>query len=173
MPVHICESHISPAEAECALGVLDTEQVEHGCVQVMDVPLVFDRFVSKVIGFSNTCSAFDPASSHPDGEAEWIMVPSVGSLSKRGTAKFSGPYNKGFIEHAPGFKILNQPGDRLVDGHAVFIVPIHQILVLVPAVSVASGAGQFDEAHAPLDQTASDEALFAKGLVFLKVESNP
>ena len=92
------------------------------------------------------------------------MIAPIGSLSERGTAKLSGPYDEGFIEHASGFEILNQPGDRLVDGQAVLVVPVYQVFVLVPTIPVATGAGKFDEANAAFDQTAGNEALFAKGL---------
>ena len=149
--VHIRKTHISSTKTEGALGMLDSQQVEHSRMQVMDIPFVFDRLVPKVIRPAHTRTTLDPATRHPDGKAKWIVIAPISSLSERGTAKLSGPYDKGFIEHASGFEILNQPGDRLVDGQAVLVVPVHQVFVLVPSIPVATGAGQFDEANTPFD----------------------
>jgi len=103
-------------------------------------------------------------SSHPNRKAKRIVVTTITTLSKWRSAKFSGPNDEGGVEQAESTKIGNQASDGLIDGLAIFSVTIDELIMLVPAVAVSTGAGQFDESHSPFDKTASEETLQAEGL---------
>lgn len=165
----ISEAHVSRGEAEGALGVIEPEDVEHGGVEVMDLDLVLDRLVSPVVGAAIGKPRFDAAAGHPGGEAEGVVVATVAALGEGGAAKFAGPDHERFVEQSELFEVGDEGSDRLVDGLAVLVVPVDEIIVLVPAIAISPGAGEFDEADATLDEAAGEEALAAEDLGLIEV----
>src|SRR5690606_26089722 len=72
-------------------------------------------------------------------------------------------------EQAAATEVLDERGDGLVDGLAILAMAVEEIAVLVPAVAVAAGAGQLDEAHPALDEAAGEEALQTEDLGVLEI----
>ena len=60
------------------------------------------------------------------------------------------------------FEVGDEGGDWLVDGAGVLFVAVFDVAVLVPAVAVAAGGGEFDEADAAFDEAAGEQALGAE-----------
>ncbi len=97
-------------------------------------------------------------------EAEGIVIAAVGPLGHRRAAELAAPDDQRRLEQAAGLQVLEQAGDRLVDGAGVVLVAGLQVGVLVPAVGADVGTEQLDEAHAPLDQPPGEQAFAGEDL---------
>ena len=97
------------------------------------------------------------------------MVAAVSALGEGGAAEFAGPDDEGLVENAQFFQVGDEGGDRLIDGFTIFIVTIDEVVVLVPAIAVATGASEFDEANPAFDEAASEEALSAEGFGLIEI----
>jgi hypothetical protein len=58
----IGETHVSAAEADSELFVVEAEQVKHRGVQVVHLDLVFHRVVAQLVGLAKVHPALDAAS---------------------------------------------------------------------------------------------------------------
>ena len=96
-------------------GVIEAEEAEDGCVDVVDVHLVFRRIKAEVVGGADGLATFDSASGHPHGEASGVVVPSIAFFAHRGTAEFATPDDEGFVEEAALFEVGDEADDGLVD----------------------------------------------------------
>lgn len=63
--LHAGEALVEALEFKGELGVVDTETVKDGCIEVADVDGVFENVVAVIIGFSVLEAAFDASSGHP------------------------------------------------------------------------------------------------------------
>src|SRR6516225_300689 len=66
--VHIGQTHIAAAEAVGQALVIDAEQMQQSCVQVVHLYLVFDREVAVFIGGPVNGARLDAAPRQPDRE---------------------------------------------------------------------------------------------------------
>lgn len=167
--VDVSEAHVSRGEAEGALGVVDAEEVEHGGVEIVDLDFVFYGLVAPVVGCSVANPRLDAAAGHPGGKAEGVVIAPVSALGEGSASEFAGPDDERFVEKAEFFQIGDQGGDRLIDGFAVFTVTIDEIVVLVPAIAIAAGAGEFNEADAALHKASGEETLAAKSFGLIEI----
>jgi hypothetical protein len=75
--VDICETVIAALEAVGEAGVIDSQEVEGGGVEIVDVDRISGDVVTEVVGFSMDVSAFDARPGHPDAEAAGMVVAAV------------------------------------------------------------------------------------------------
>ena len=58
------------------------------------------------------------------------------------SSKFASAENEGFLQHAPGFKVMEKGCNGLVHGIGIAVMPFFKTSVLVPEITVArSGMG--------------------------------
>ena len=74
MAVYVGEAILATLKLERQSFVVQSEQVEQGSMQIMHVDLVFGGLIAIGVGGAVADAMFDPASSQPDGEAEWIVI---------------------------------------------------------------------------------------------------
>ena len=74
MAVHIRETTFGSVLSVGKLFMIQSQQVKYGGMEVVDVDLVLDRFVSKFICGSECKRRFDAGSHQPGGEALDVMV---------------------------------------------------------------------------------------------------
>ena len=96
----IGEAHVAATPAHGEAFVVDADQVQHGGVEVVDFDLVLNGSVAPFIGGTIGHAAFDASAGHPDGKALGIVIATIRSLGKGGTAEFAGKNQQGFIEQA-------------------------------------------------------------------------
>ena len=75
--IQIRQAHVPAPEAIRELFVIETEQVQHGGVPVVDMDFAGDGFVAVFVGFTVGDTTFDAAAGHPEGVAFVIVVASV------------------------------------------------------------------------------------------------
>ena len=72
--VNIRQSEIASSVAERELFVIEAEEMEDGCVQIVDVNFVGDGLETKFVGRTMNHAAFDPAASEPHGKAIGVVI---------------------------------------------------------------------------------------------------
>lgn len=127
MSMHIGQAVVPSLELVGEFLVIDSEEVEKGRLEVVNVDTVFGDVEADVIAGTVGHAGFDSAACHPDGEGVRVMIPPptraivVSALKKRSTPKLATPDDKGGIEHATLLQILKQSGRGLVGGFTLFV----------------------------------------------------
>ena len=86
---HVGEPPVSSLKEKGLSPVIQTEQREHGGMQVVDVDLIFHSPHSQIVRGSNDFTTLDSSPSQPAGEAVGVVISTPGSLHKGGSAEFS------------------------------------------------------------------------------------
>ena len=88
--------------------MIDTQGVEHGRVEVVDVDRVFKNVVGEVVGFADGLAGFDAAAGEPKAVAAGMVVAAEAgfgdfALAVGGATEFAAPDNEGVVEEAALF----------------------------------------------------------------------
>ena len=83
--------------------MFDAKQVKHRCVEIVNFVTIFYCAISEVICPTDIYTAFHTAASHPHGEAEWIVITTVGALCKWRAPEFTAPNHQRRIEEPRSF----------------------------------------------------------------------
>ena len=85
-------------------GVIETEQLQHRGVQVVDVHLVFCDVEAQLVGLPDPGSGLDSAAGHPHGECVRMMIAAVGAaLHHRSPAEFAAPDHQRIVQQSALF----------------------------------------------------------------------
>ena len=112
MAVDIRQSAVDAVGSECQFCVIDSEQLQHGRVNVIDLCRVIAicgllaPFVTRPV----TDSPLDSTSRQPVCEDERIVVTSPAPLRAGHPTKLGGPENDGVVKQAALLQVLNQRG---------------------------------------------------------------
>ena len=110
-----------PLSLESGGGVFDTEEVEHGGVEVVHFDPVFDGFVAPFVSGAVDGAGFDASSGKPDGVAVLVVVAAILALGKGSAAKLAGfEDNEGVVEHAPLFEVIDKAAMGWSTARALF-----------------------------------------------------
>ncbi len=92
--VHIREPTIDSVVSEREPFVIQTKQVQNGCVQIVDRQLVLHGFDAQFIGRAVTDTRPDASTSQKRCETVWIVISAFGALLKnRHSAELCAPDN--------------------------------------------------------------------------------
>jgi hypothetical protein len=141
--------------------VIDAHQVQHGCIEIMDVNGVLYDVVGVVVGFTDRCAFFHTCSGEPDGEAAGMVVAAIILLGQcalrvHGAAKLPAPDDERILEQAAPLQVLDERCGRLVGVVALGFDAVNAVGVLVPAAAI-----ELNEAHAALGQPPGKNAMAA------------
>ena len=157
--MHIGKTEVSPLIAVCQAGVVDTQEMQGGGVEVVNMHGILDDIVTEVVGFTEHVTAFDAGTGHPDTKATRMMVPTVIisseiSLGKDGPSELPTPDDESVFEQAAFFQFQHQSGARLIDIVALALDAAGQVVVLIPAAMI-----ELDEAHPALCETSCENTV--------------
>ena len=135
--------------------MVEPEQVEQGCVQVVDVDAAFDHVEAELVGSTQGDARLDAAAGQPHGESVRVVVAAVvpAPLDHRRAAELATPDHQGVLEHPALLEVLDQPGARPVGVLAVLLEVLDEVAVLVPGFME-----DLDEPDAPLGQPTGQQA---------------
>ena len=120
--MHICETEVSSLISVGEAFVIETEKMEQGGVQVVNVDRIDRDVEAKIIGLTVNVSSLDATACQPHGEAPIVVVASVVSpLDHRCAPEFSAPDDERVFQHATAFQVHHQGGSTLVGVLAVFL----------------------------------------------------
>ena len=135
--MNIGQTEITPRMTVGKFFMVESQQMQHRCVQVVDVHLVDDSLKAKFVGFPVGHTTFDSTTGHPHCEAVMIVV-STGSVLRCGCAtEFAAPHNQRVVEQASLFEIVEQGRYRLIDIPAEFWDLFVVIGMSVPGLSIS------------------------------------
>ena len=157
--MNIGEPVVAALVAHGEAGVVQTQQVENGGVEVVDMHRVRDDIVGKVIRLADDRAALDPAAGEPEREAARVMITPVirrGELPLRidAPAEFAAPNHHGVLQQSALLQVLDKGGAWLVGVVALGADVAGQIAVLIPSTVV-----ELDEANPALGEAACEDAV--------------
>ena len=167
VPVHVGQTVVAALVLVGQLLVVDTQHMQAGGVKVMHVHRIFHDTETEFIRGSIGDAFLQSSAGHPDGEAFLVVVPSRSSLgagpgvvflNHGGASEFSAPNDQGVLEESALFQVGDKAGAGLVDASGLPGEGGINVLVVIPAI-----VENLDEAHAPLDQPASEQAVSGEG----------
>ncbi len=149
--VHIGEAVIASLEPERQLGVIETQKLQNGRVQIVYVNAIFGRVEAELIRLAERDSGFDATAGQPHGEAIRVMVAAVvAALNHRRAAEFTAPDDERRIEQTALFQVTDQGGRWLIRLFAFALEPVGQSAVMIPRL-----VEELHKANAALDQSPS------------------
>src|SRR5436309_1684725 len=75
LTMYIGEPHGTAVECISQAFVIESQHVQNGGVEIEDRNWLFGNLIAELIAGANDLTAFDPGSSHPDGECVRIVIP--------------------------------------------------------------------------------------------------
>ena len=97
------ESHVETLEFVSQTSVVDSEAVQKGRLQIMNVDRGFRHIVAKVIGLPVTETGLHSATGHEQGKASWVMIasrfgtPEI-TLTRDASSKFASPNDQRVVQ---------------------------------------------------------------------------
>src|SRR5438552_4285524 len=139
--VHVGDSQGPDMVIAVKLIVVDTEAIQEGRMQIMDVHRFSHNVVAIAVSIAKGETPFDPAAGEPHREAAWMMVPPVVvlrelSLTVNRPAEFAAPHDQRVLQQPALFQVLNQSSGSLVGTFALKGQVARQIVVLIPSAVV-------------------------------------
>ncbi len=118
--------------------VVESEQVEQGCVEVVDVDGIARDVPSDLIRFTVGESAFESAARHEDGESEGVVI-SAGDIfaaaavfAEWGASELACDNDECFVEETALFQIFDERSDGLVGHPSIECEFVIEVGVMVP-----------------------------------------
>ena len=71
--------------------MIEAQQVQHGCVQVVHMDLVAHRCKSEIVGGTVNHATLDASARQPNGKAVVVMIAPIGALACGRAAEFAAP----------------------------------------------------------------------------------
>src|SRR5262249_47360737 len=160
--MYVGESKIAAAISIRQLLVIQTEQVENGRVQVMDVDAVVDGVHAELVGRAVHQTALDAAAGQERGEAGMMVIAAglaiLGGLSVRRAAEFAAPDDQGLIEQAAPLEVAEECRRRAVAVGAELAMAVIVVRVRIPGLVVLlAQIVDLHEADTALGQAASQQ----------------
>ena len=147
--------------------MIESEQVEHGGVEVVEVDLVLDRIVPVFVGGAMTDARLDTASGQEHRQRVRVVVSTVVALCHRCSPEFPAPEHQCVFEQSSLLEVTDEAVDRLIDFHRVSGQRFLQSSVLVPLVAVRD----LDESNASFGEPSRHQALPSEVLGGVVVET--
>src|SRR5687767_9162435 len=112
---------------------------------------IFNGVKANLVGRTMHDAPFQAAAGHPNGEPEDVMVPPVGILRARSTAKLAREDDKRLVEQPAGVQIFEQCAGRLVHLSRADVISDLESRVSVPSAGASAAMLNLNEPHAALD----------------------
>ena len=162
--MHVGQPMISPPVTEGEKLVVDSQLVQDGRVNVVDVERIRGHGISELVRFTIGDAPLETAASQTDRVATHVVVTPAGfgDLWRMWSAThFARPEDDRLFQQASLFKIDNERSDGLIGDAGVLLVVDLNLAMLIPGriVAVEAGAGDFDETHSVLDQPPRAQRL--------------
>ena len=137
--------------------MVEAEQVQDGCLQIVKVNAVLGGVVAVVVRTAVGDARFDSRSGEEKCHRVRIVIASVAPLANRRAAKFCSPQDQRVLQQAARLHVGDQPGDRFVHLTGYVAVIVFQSAVRVPVALAA-----LHEPDAGLGIAARHQALPAE-----------
>ena len=99
--------------------MVETHEVQQGCVQVVEVHAVVDRLNPVLISGAIAHAALYSSTSQPEAEAGGIVVAAIGFLNMRRASELTTPHHQCVLQETAFLQVREQGSQRLVGLAAV------------------------------------------------------
>ena len=110
--MNVGQAEVAPLKAERELFVIESQLVQNRGVQVVNVDLLIDHFVSEIIGLPVSHAGTKATACGPHREGIDVMVPSahfvVTRFAHRRSSEFPAPNHDRIVEETALFQIQNE-----------------------------------------------------------------
>ena len=149
------------------LLVVETEQVEHRGMEVMDGAAVDGGLEADLVKLAVGGASLDAGAGHEHAETVRVVVSATVALGNGHAAELTAPDDECGVDEAGALEVGEEGVDGAVGGAAVALMVAVEVAVGVPfAVAV-----DLDEADTSLDEAAGEKAFGAEGAGFFLVEA--
>ena len=140
--------------------MIQSQQMQDGGVDVMDVDRILHRREAQVVRPSNRLTGPDAAPGEPHGVGVDVVVASDGVpfLPHGSPAELSSPDHQGGVQESPLFQVPDQGRGGAVGLPGDLVQPLLQVHVGV-SVMVPLGVVELDETDPPLHQAPGQQAV--------------
>ena len=162
--VHIGESVITALKAESELQVVESQQLQDGGVQVVDVHFAFDWSEAHFVGGTVNVSGFDSAAGQPHGKGIDVVIAAGGfpGFAHGSASEFAAPNDESIFEQSASFEVEYECSGGLIDFAADGVESGVEVSAF-SAVMVPVGVVQLDKANAAFDHAACQQAVGGEG----------
>ena len=164
VPMDVRESAINTVVSHAQALVIDSQLVQHGCVDVVDLRgvVAVQRLVAPLVAFTVGHSTLDPSTGKPVGKHEWIVITAFLALRARHTSKLGRPVDDRILKQTPLLQILDQTcrstghskgQRRMIASHILMTIPVatrKTVVITTPDLDIANPS---------FNQPARDETL--------------
>ena len=103
--MHIGQAVMPSLKFECQFGVVDTQAMQNGRVQIVNVYRVAGDVITEIVCFTLSDAGLHSAAGQPDGEAAGMMIAAVivgrqATLAINCAAEFAPPNYQGIVQQA-------------------------------------------------------------------------
>lgn len=106
--MHVGQAIIASLESICQARMIETEQVQDRCVEIMDLNWIFNRVETEFVRCSMNIPMLEASASHPDTEGSIVVISSVTtSLHHRRSSELAPPDDQSIFEEAESLKIFH------------------------------------------------------------------
>src|SRR5207237_1320564 len=136
----IGQAAVSAVVAEGQFFVIDAEQMENGCVQVVAVRFVFEGTPRPLITFAVRKSRLETRASHPGYKCAAVVIAANAALAEGHAAEFGCPNQQSILKQTAGLQIFDQTGNGEIDAFCNKAKLFRNVSVIVPVAGGARGA---------------------------------
>ena len=164
LTMDIGESVIAALEAEGEPQVIESEEVEDGGVEVVDMESAVGGAEAEFVGGAVEVSGFETTAGCPHGEGVDVVVASGGfaGFAHGSAAKFAAPDDECIFEETAFFEIFDESDGGLID-IATDLIECGVEVSAFAAVVVPVGVVELYEADAAFDHASGEEAVIGEG----------
>jgi hypothetical protein len=102
-----CQASIQPLEFNSHTLVLDTQQVQHGRMEIVNADRVLLGCIAKLVRRAVRDTTLDTASGEQIRESANVMVAPIAALRHRRAPELATPNNQRIVQHPTLFQVLN------------------------------------------------------------------
>ena len=142
--------------------MINSHQVHHGRLKIMNVYRILGHVVSDFIRLAVGHTRLHTTTSHPIGETAWVVIATICriphlSLAVRRSPEFASPDDQGLIEQTTLFQIFDQCCLRLINILALLGKRSDQATMLIPSPVI-----ELNKTNTTFGQSPGQEAVGSK-----------
>src|SRR5438552_3198042 len=103
---YVRQSEVAAGVAVCELQVIESQHVQDGGVQVMDMHTVLDSVVAELVGGAVDESGLHTGAGHPDGVAVRVVIAAVCALCPGSAAEFTAPDDERLLQQSARLQVF-------------------------------------------------------------------
>lgn len=154
------QSGLSAFVEEGQPGVIESEKVKNGRVQIVDMNAIDLGAKADGIGGAVGDSALDAAAGKKNGEAVRVVISPFSAFGHRHSAEFAAPNDEGLLQQPATLEVFEKAGDRSIDPAAHRRMIFLDVLMRVPPTDVARI--ELNESSTALDQSPRQQTAGAE-----------